>query len=287
MSARAVPSAALAGTVRLGDRTVNRMGFGAMRVTGPGIWGPPRDPEESRAVLRRLLDLDVNFIDTADAYGPYTSEELIAETLHPYPDGLVIGTKAGLVRGGPNNWSPDGSPQHLREAVDGSLRRLRVDRIELLQFHRPDPRVPFEESVGALIDLKNEGKIRQLGLCNVGRTQLTQAMEMTEIVSVQNMYNLIERRSEQVLELCTEHNISFLPWFPLATGTLTEPGGALAEVGRRRGATPGQVALAWLLHHSPVMLPIPGTSKLAHLEENVAAAGIRLEPEDIEALEAA
>ncbi|HXO67021.1 MAG TPA: aldo/keto reductase [Candidatus Dormibacteraeota bacterium] len=263
------------------------MGFGAMRVTGPGIWGPPRDPEESRAVLRRLLDLDVNFIDTADAYGPYTSEELIAETLHPYPDGLVIGTKAGLVRGGPNNWSPDGSPQHLREAVDGSLRRLRVDRIELLQFHRPDPRVPFEESVGALIDLKNEGKIRQLGLCNVGRTQLTQAMEMTEIVSVQNMYNLIERRSEQVLELCTEHNISFLPWFPLATGTLTEPGGALAEVGRRRGATPGQVALAWLLHHSPVMLPIPGTSKLAHLEENVAAAGIRLEPEDIEALEAA
>ena len=287
MSARAVPSAALAGTVRLGDRTVNRMGFGAMRVTGPGIWGPPRDPEESRAVLRRLLDLDVNFIDTADAYGPYTSEELIAETLHPYPDGLVIGTKAGLVRGGPNNWSPDGSPEHLREAVDGSLRRLRVDRIELLQFHRPDPRVPFEESVGALIDLKNEGKIRQLGLCNVGRTQLTQAMEMTEIVSVQNMYNLIERRSEQVLELCTEHNISFLPWFPLATGTLTEPGGALAEVARRRGATPGQVALAWLLHHSPVMLPIPGTSKLAHLEENVAAAGIRLEPEDIEALEAA
>lgn len=287
MSARAVPSAALAGTVRLGDRTVNRMGFGAMRVTGPGIWGPPRDPEESRAVLRRLLDLDVNFIDTADAYGPYTSEELIAETLHPYPDGLVIGTKAGLVRGGPNNWSPDGSPQHLREAVDGSLRRLRVDRIELLQFHRPDPKVPFEESVGALIDLKNEGKIRQLGLCNVGRTQLTQAMEMTEIVSVQNMYNLIERRSEQVLELCTEHNIAFLPWFPLATGTLTEPGGALAEVGRRRGATPGQVALAWLLHHSPVMLPIPGTSKLTHLEENVAAAGIRLEPEDIEALEAA
>ena len=238
-------------------------------------------------MLRRLLDLDVNFIDTADAYGPYTSEELIAETLHPYPDGLVIGTKAGLVRGGPNNWSPDGSPQHLREAVDGSLRRLRVDRIELLQFHRPDPKVPFEESVGALIDLKNEGKIRQLGLCNVGRTQLTQAMEMTEIVSVQNMYNLIERRSEQVLELCTEHNIAFLPWFPLATGTLTEPGGALAEVGRRRGATPGQVALAWLLHHSPVMLPIPGTSKLAHLEENVAAAGIRLEPEDIEALEAA
>jgi pyridoxine 4-dehydrogenase len=280
-------SAALAGTVRLGDRTVNRMGFGAMRITGPGVWGPPGDPDECRAVLRHLLDLDINFIDTADAYGPYTSEELIAEVLHPYPDGLVIGTKAGLVRGGPNDWSPDGRPEHLREAVEGSLKRLRVDRIELLQFHRPDPKVPFEESLGALIALKNEGKIRQLGLCNVGRTQLIQAMEMTEIVSVQNMYNLIERRSEQVLQLCSEENIAFLPWFPLATGILTEPGGALDVVARRRSATPGQVALAWLLHHSPVMLPIPGTSKVAHLEENVAGAGIRLDPDDIAALEAA
>jgi pyridoxine 4-dehydrogenase len=263
------------------------MGFGAMRITGPGVWGPPGDPDECRAVLRHLLDLDINFIDTADAYGPYTSEELIAEVLHPYPDGLVIGTKAGLVRGGPNDWSPDGRPEHLREAVEGSLKRLRVDRIELLQFHRPDPKVPFEESLGALIALKNEGKIHQLGLCNVGRTQLTQAMEMTEIVSVQNMYNLIERRSEQVLQLCSEENIAFLPWFPLATGILTEPGGALDVVARRRSATPGQVALAWLLHHSPVMLPIPGTSKVAHLEENVAGAGIRLDPDDIAALEAA
>jgi pyridoxine 4-dehydrogenase len=287
VSPGAAVSAAQGGTVRLGDRTVNRMGFGAMRVTGPGIWGPPDDPDECRAVLRRLLELEVNFIDTADAYGPYTSEELIASTLHPYPEGLVIGTKAGLLRGGPSNWSPDGSPEHLREAVDSSLKRLRVDRIELLQFHRPDPKVPFVESLGTLIELKNEGKIHQLGLCNVGRTQLTQALEMTEIVSVQNMYNLVERRSEQVLDLCTDLKIAFVPWFPLATGTLTQPGGALAEVARRHSATPGQVALAWLLHHSPVMLPIAGTSKVAHLEENVAAAGIRLEPEDIQALEAA
>jgi pyridoxine 4-dehydrogenase len=287
VSLRATPSAGLAGTVRLGDTSVNRLGFGAMRLTGPGIWGPPPDSDECQAVLRRLLDLDVNFIDTADAYGPNVSEELIAQALHPYPPDLVIGTKAGLVRGGPSDWSPDGRPEHLREAVEGSLLRLRVDRIELLQFHRPDPKVPFEESVGALAELKNEGKIRQIGLCNVGRSQLTQAMALTEIVSVQNMYNLIERRSEQVLELCTELNIAFLPWFPLATGTLTQPGGALAVVAQRRGATPGQVALAWLLHHSPVMLPIPGTSRVAHLEENVAAAGIKLEPEDIEALEAA
>jgi aryl-alcohol dehydrogenase-like predicted oxidoreductase len=287
MSQTEIPTATAAGTVTLGELTVNRLGYGAMQITGTGIWGQPADPDECRAVLRRLLDLDVNFIDTADSYGPAVSEELIAETLHPYPEGLVIGTKAGLVRPGPGEWRPDGRPEHLKGAVESSLRRLKVDRIDLLQFHRPDPEVPFQESVGALVDLKNEGKIRHLGLCNVGRTQLTDALAMTEIVSVQNMYNLTERRSEQVLDLCAEKGIAFLPWFPLATGNLARPGGVLDQVAARHSATPGQVALAWLLHHSKVMLPIPGTSKLAHLEENVAAAGITLEPADMDEIEAA
>jgi aryl-alcohol dehydrogenase-like predicted oxidoreductase len=287
MSQTETPTATAAGTVTLGDVTVNRLGYGAMQITGTGIWGQPADPDECRAVLRRLLDLDVNFIDTADSYGPAVSEELIAETLHPYPEGLVIGTKAGLVRPGPGEWRPDGRPEYLKGAVESSLRRLKVDRIDLLQFHRPDPEVPFQESVGALVDLKNEGKIRHLGLCNVGRTQLTDALAMTEIVSVQNMYNLTERRSEQVLDLCAEKGIAFLPWFPLATGNLARPGGVLDQEAARHSATPGQVALAWLLHHSKVMLPIPGTSKLAHLEENVAAAGITLEPADMDEIEAA
>jgi len=280
-------SAGAAGTIQVGETTVNRLGFGAMRITGTGIWGPPDDPDECRAVLRRLADLDVNFIDTADAYGPETSEELIAEALHPYREGLLIGTKAGLTRSGPGEWSPNGRPEYLRGAVEGSLKRLRVDRIELLQFHRPDPEVPFGESVGALVELKSEGKIHHLGLCNVGREQLNQALELTEIVSVQNRYNIIDRRSEQVLEACTGKGIAFIPWFPLATGNLTDPGGPLEQVAERVSASPGQVALAWLLQHSPVMLPIPGTSKVAHLEENVAAAAVRLAPEDIEELEAA
>ena len=280
-------SAGAAGTVRVGGMPVNRLGFGAMRITGTGVWGPPEDPGECRAVLRRLADLDVNFIDTADAYGPEVSEELIAEALHPYPEGLLIGTKAGLTRSGPGEWSPNGRPEYLRGAVEGSLTRLRVERIDLLQLHRPDPEVPFGESVGALVDLKNEGKIQHLGLCNVGRGQLSEALELTEIVSVQNLYNIIDRRSEQVLDVCTERGIAFIPWFPLATGNLTDPGGPLQQVANRVGATPGQVALAWLLQHAPVMLPIPGTSKVAHLEENVAAAAVRLAPEDIEELEAA
>src|SRR6202165_5284875 len=281
-------TAALAGTIDIGgDMAVNRFGCGAMRITGEGIWGEPADREECKHVLRRALELGINFIDTADAYGPEVSERLIAETLYPYPEELVIATKGGLVRPGPGAWEPDGRPEHLRAACEGSLKRLRVEQIDLYQFHRPDPKVPFEESVGALIDLKSEGKIRQLGLCNVGRTQLTQALAMTEIVSVQNMYNLVERRSEQVLELCAEKAVAFIPWFPLGTGNLTQARDALAEVASRRGATPAQVALAWLLEHSPVMLPIPGTSRRDHLEENVAAAGIKLEAEDIEALEAA
>lgn len=258
-----------------------------MRITGDGVWGPPSDPDECRAVLHRLLDLGVNFIDTANSYGPEVSEELIAEALHPYPAGLVIGTKAGLVRPAPGEWTPDGRPEYLKECVEGSLKRLRVDQLDLLQFHRPDPEVPFEESVGALVELKAAGKVRQVGLCNVGRTQLEQARAMTDIVSVQNMYNLTQRRSEKVLELCTEKGIAFIPWFPLATGNLTQPGGAVEQVAKRRAATPGQVALAWLLQRSPVMLPIPGTSKVAHLEENVAAGGLRLEPEDLTELESA
>ncbi len=287
MSPDAAVSAAAAGAVQVGDTTVNRLGFGAMRITGRGVWGQPEDPDECRAVLRRLADLDVNFIDTADAYGPAVSEELIAEALHPYREGLLIGTKAGLTRSGPGEWSPNGRPEYLRGAVEASLKRLRVDRIELLQFHRPDPDVPFGESVGTLVDLKNEGKIHHVGLCNVGRGQLNEALELTEIVSVQNRYNIIDRRSEQVLDVCTDKGIAFIPWFPLATGNLTDPGGPLEQVADRVGATPGQVALAWLLQHSPVMLPIPGTSRVAHLEENVAAAAVRLTSEDVEELEAA
>src|SRR5258708_17577990 len=252
-----------------------------MRITGTGIWGPPDDPDECRAVLRRLADLDVNFIDTADAYGPAVSEELIAEALHPYREGLLIGRKAGITRSGPGEWSPNGRPEYLRGAVEASLTRLRVDRIELLQFHRPDPDVPFGESVGALVDLKNEGKIHHVGLCNVGRGQLDEALELTEIVSVQNRYNIIDRRSEQVLDVCTDKGIAFIPWFPLATGNLTDPGGPLEQVADRVGATPGQVALAWLLQHSPVMLPIPGTSMVAHPQDNVAAGGGRLNSEDV------
>lgn len=287
MSQGSTVSAGAAGTLRVGGMPVNRLGFGAMRITGRGIWGPPQDPEQCIAVLRRLAGLEVNFIDTADAYGPEVSEELIAEALHPYPQGLLIGTKAGLTRSGPGEWSPNGRPEYLRGAVEASLKRLRVERIDLLQFHRPDPEVPFGESVGALVDLKNEGKIQHLGLCNVGRGQLDEALGLTEIVSVQNRYNIIDRRSEQVLDVCTEKGIAFIPWFPLATGNLTDPGGPLEQVADRVGAAPGQVALAWLLQHSPVMLPIPGTSKVAHLDENVAAAAVRLAPEDIEELEAA
>ncbi|HEV3232277.1 MAG TPA: aldo/keto reductase [Candidatus Dormibacteraeota bacterium] len=280
-------SAAHAGTVGVGRYTVNRLGYGAMRITGDGIWGPPADRDESLRVLRRALELDVNFIDTADAYGPEVSEELIAEALHPYPEGLVVGTKAGLVRPGPGHWEPDGSPDHLRQAVEGSLRRLRVDRLQLLQFHRPDPKVPFAESVGTLVELQRQGKIEHIGLCNVGRRQLEEALGLTPIVSVQNRYNLTDRDSEAVVDACQEQGIAFIPWFPLASGRITEAGGALDQVAGRHGASVGQVALAWLLHRAPVMLPIPGTSKVAHLEQNVAAAGLKLDAADMEALERA
>jgi aryl-alcohol dehydrogenase-like predicted oxidoreductase len=273
------------GTFRIGDGpTVRRLGFGAMRLTGPGIWGEPEDPEECRRVLRRAVELGVNLIDTADSYGPEVSERLIAEALHPYPEGLVIATKGGLTRTGPGQWPRDGRPEHLREACEGSLRRLKLDRIELYQLHAPDENVPYEESLGALIELREEGKIAHIGISNVSVELLEQALAMTEVVTVQNRYNLADRASEDVLDACTQRGMGFIPWFPLATGRLAEPGGPLDDVARAHDATPGQIALAWLLARSPIMLPIPGTSKVAHLEENIAAARVHLDADEVAAL---
>jgi aryl-alcohol dehydrogenase-like predicted oxidoreductase len=279
----------IAGTFRIGadGPTVRRLGFGAMRITGPGIWGEPEDPDECRRVLRRAVELGINLIDTAAAYGPEVSERLIAEALHPYPDDLVIATKGGLTRSGPNRWARDGRPEYLREACEGSRRRLRLERIELYQLHAVDPDVPFEDSLGALIELRDEGKIAHIGLSNVSVAELEQGLAMTEIATVQNRYNLTDRASEDVLDACTERGIGFIPWFPLATGSLARPGGPLDDVARAHDATPGQVALAWLLARSPVMLPIPGTASVAHLEENVAAAQLRLDEDEVRALEAA
>jgi aryl-alcohol dehydrogenase-like predicted oxidoreductase len=278
-------NAAAAGTFDLGGGlTVNRLGFGAMRITGEGVWGEPEDPEEARAVLRRAVELDVNFIDTADSYGPDVSERLIRETLHPYPDGLVIATKAGLLRDGPGQWRPDGRPEHLREACEGSLRRLKLDRIDLYQLHRVDPQVPAAESLGTLTELRDEGKIRHVGLSEVGVEEIRQAREIVPIASVQNRYNLTDRGSEDVLDFCEREGIGFIPWFPLAVGDLARPGGSLDEIAARHDATPGQIALAWLLWRSPVMLPIPGTSSVAHLEENTAAASLELDEEELATL---
>jgi pyridoxine 4-dehydrogenase len=266
------------GPVRLGDITVNRLGFGAMRITGEGVWGEPKDHDGAIAVLRRAVELGVNFIDTADAYGPEVSENLIREALYPY-DGVTIATKGGLTRSGPNEWNPDGSPAHLREAIQGSLKRLGIDRIDVYQFHRPDPNVPFEESIKALVDLQNEGKIRHLGLSNVTVDQLKKAQEMTQIVSVQNRYNSGDAEdSAPVLDYCTEHNIAFIPWFPVGGGGDIS---RLQSVADRHNASVHQIALAWLLAKSPIMLPIPGTSSVAHLEENIAAATIELSDADL------
>jgi pyridoxine 4-dehydrogenase len=270
-----------------GDLEVRRLGFGAMRITGEGIWGPPDDPEEAKRVLRRVLELGVNLIDTADSYGPEVSENLIAEALHPYPDGLVIATKGGLRRTGPGEWPVDARPERLRECCEASLRRLRVDRIDVYQLHRPDPNVPVEDSLGALKELQDEGKIRHVGVSNFSVEQLTRARQVVDVVTVQNRYNVEDRRSEDVLEECERLGIGFIPWFPLATGRLAEPGGPLDEVARAHEATPGQVALAWLLGRSPVMLPIPGTSSVEHLEENVAAGELQLEDDEFERIAAA
>ena len=271
-------------TFNLDSFTINRMGFGAMRLTGKGIWGEPEDPEEARAVLRRAVELGVNFIDTADSYGPKVSERLIGETLYPYPEDLVIGTKGGLVRPGPGRWKTDGRPEHLREACEGSLKRLKVERIVLYQLHRIDSSVPVEEQLGTLAELREEGKIQHVGLSEVGVEEIEQAREIVPIATVQNRYSLTDRGSEDVLDFCEREGIGFIPWFPLARGDLARPGGPLDEIAAGHDATPGQVALAWLLARCPVMLPIPGTSSVEHLEENLAAVELRLSDEELATL---
>jgi pyridoxine 4-dehydrogenase len=275
MSERNVHAGA-AGTIDVGgDLTVNRLGFGAMRITGDGIWGPPADRDEAKAVLRRAIEAGVTFIDTADSYGPHVSEELIAEALHPYPDDLVIATKGGLERTGPGRWPTNGRPEHLIEACEGSLRRLRLDQIPLYQFHRPDPRVPLEDSIGALVTLKEQGKIRHIGLSNVTEAQLRRAQRLTPIVSIQNRYNVEDRRSESMVDLCEQEQMVFLPWAPIQD---LNGNRLVQELARRHDATQRQIVLAWLLARSPSILPIPGTGSVAHLDDNLAAAAIRLTP---------
>lgn len=270
-------NASEAGTFLLGDDLpVHRLGFGAMRLTGPGIWGPPRNLKEAKAVLRRLLDLGINFIDTADAYGPEVSEDLIAEVLYPYPDDLIIATKGGHTRQGPDLWAPVGRAEYLIQCVEMSLRRLKVDCIDLYQLHRIDPRVPLEESLGALRSLQKQGKIRHIGLSEVSVAEIEHAQEIVDIVSVQNMYNISNRQSENALRYCEQHNIAFIPWAPIGSGDLAQHENPLETLARKKGATQSQIAIAWLLKCSPVMLPIPGTSSVAHLEENTAAASIDL-----------
>jgi pyridoxine 4-dehydrogenase len=266
-----------------GELTVRRLGFGAMRITGDGIWGEPADREEARAVVRRAVELGANLIDTADSYGPYVSEEIIAEALHPYPDGLVIATKGGLTRSGPSSWARDGRPEHLREACDGSRRRLRVDRIDLYQLHAPDRDVPYERSVETMAELREAGKVRHVGLSNVSVAQLEQALEIVPVATVQNRYNLEDRASEDVLDACEERGIGFVPWFPLATGALARSGGPLDAIAARHDATPSQVALAWVIHQ-PNVVAIPGASSVAQLESNVAAADLELTDDEVRTL---
>jgi pyridoxine 4-dehydrogenase len=270
-----------------GDLEVRRLGFGAMRITGDGIWGPPDDPENAKAVLRRVVELGVNLIDTADSYGPEVSENLIAEALHPYPEGLVIATKGGLRRTGPGQWPRDAHPDRLRECIEGSLRRLRVERIDLYQLHAPDPKVPLEDSLAALKEAQDQGKIRHIGVSNVSVEELERARAVVDVATVQNRYSLVDRDSDDVLAACDAAGIGFIPWFPLATGDLARPGGPLDELSRARDATPSQLAIAWLLARSPVVLPIPGTASLQHLEENVAAADLELGSQELDRLAAA
>ncbi len=267
-----------------GDLEVRRLGFGGMRITGKGVWGDPPDRDAAIAVVRRAVELGVALIDTADSYGPSVSEELIAEALHPYPAGLVIATKGGMLRDGPGQWRTDARPEHLREACEESLRRLRVERIDLYQLHTVDSRVPIEESMGALLRLREEGKIRHVGVSNVSIDELRRAEAVMPIASVQNRYNLEDRSSEGVLDVCELDGIGFIPWFPLATGSLAKPGGKLGRIAAAHGATPAEVALAWLLARSPVMLPIPGTGSIAHLEENLGADTLQLSSEELASL---
>jgi aryl-alcohol dehydrogenase-like predicted oxidoreductase len=276
------PSASAAGTIDVGgDLTVNRLGFGAMRITGRGIWGDPPSREQAIATLRRVVELGVNFIDTADSYGPSVSEELIASALYPYPDDLVLATKGGLVRPGPNRWEPDGRPSHLRAACEGSLRRLRLEQIPLYQFHRPDSRVPLAESIGAIASLKDEGKIRHVGVSNVSEAQLREAQRIVPIVSVQNRYNATDRQSASMVDLCEQEQLTFLPWAPVQEADRNP---AVAEAAQRHGVSERQVVLAWMLASSPAILPIPGTGSVLHAEENIAAAALELSPEEIAAI---
>ena len=277
-------TAEASGTLSLGDLSVRRLGFGAMRITGEGVWGEPDDRADAKRVLRRTLELGVNLIDTADSYGPEVSENLIREALHPYPDDLVIATKGGHTRPGPGEWVPDCRPEHLREACEGSLERLGVDAIDLYQLHTVDPDVPYEDSVGELKRLQEEGKIREIGISNVDVDQLETARGMVRVVTVQNRYNWQDRNSRDVLERCAELGLGFIPWFPLDAGDLLDGEDLLEEIAGEHDATPAQIAIAWLLHRSPVMLPIPGTSSVEHLEDNVAAASIELSDEEVERL---
>jgi pyridoxine 4-dehydrogenase len=281
------PNAASSGSFTLGgDLTVHRLGFGAMRITGEGIWGEPKDRNEAKRVLQRLMELGVNFIDSADAYGPEVSENLIAEALHPYPKGLVIATKGGLTRQGPNAWAPVARPEYLRQCVEMSLRRLKLERIDLYQLHRFDEKVPVEESLGELKKLQNEGKIRHIGISEVSVKDIERAQKTVKVVSVQNKYNIGDRTHEDVLSYCGKHQLGFIPWFPMEAGKLNQPGSRLEKAAKAHKASTAQLAVAWLLHHSPVTLPIPGTSSVQHLEENVAAAELKLSEDEWKSLEA-
>lgn len=284
----ATVNASASGTFAIGgDLTVNRLGYGAMRITGEGVWGEPKDPEGAKKVLRRAVELGVNFIDTADAYGPAVSERLIGEALAPYAKGVVVATKAGLARMGPGKWEPLGRPAYLRQQVELSLRWLKVERIDLWQLHRIDPKTPVEESLGEIAKLQAEGKIRHVGLSEVKPHEIEQAQKVVKIVSVQNKYNLSDREHEDTLEYCEKHGLAFIPWFPVAGGKLVEPGGKLDAAAKKHGATVSQLSLAWLLHRSKVMLPIPGTTSVAHLEENVGAAAVKLSDAEWAEIEAA
>lgn len=286
MSTATTISAQSSGTFSLGGKTsVHRLGFGAMRLTGEGIWGEPKDREEAKRVLKRAVELGVDFIDTADAYGPYVSEEIIAEALHPYPTGLIVATKGGLVRTGPQQWQPVGRPEYLHQEVEMSLRRLKLERIDLWQLHRIDPKVPVEESLAPIKKLQEQGKILHVGLSEVKPTEIDQARKFMDIVSVQNQYNLGDRQHEDVVEYCTKNNLGFIPWFPVAAGKLARPGGPLDAAAKRHSATVAQLSLAWLLQRSPVILPIPGTSSVKHLEENIAAASVKLDASEWKAIE--
>ena len=273
------------GTFRLGDREVHRLGFGAMRITGEGIWGDPPDPDSARQVLRRAVELGVDFVDTADAYGPDVSEDLIREALHPFPEGLVVATKAGLTRAGPGDWKPVGRPEYLRQCLEMSLRRLGVDTLDLWQLHRVDPQVPLADQLGVFADAVSEGKVRHVGLSEVDVDTVRQAQEVVDVATVQNLYNLVDRTHEDVLEHCEAEGIGFIPWFPMASGKLAREGGPLDEMASRHDATVSQLALAWLLRRSPVMLPIPGTGSVEHLEENCAAAAVELSDDEVDELE--